>query len=88
MRRLTFLAVLGFALLVIAPVALAHNDGRGWYGITNDQSTTMVGFILIGFFPLFVLFASLLQWQLEKRKHRRQDAAKAHATAPEWQGGW
>jgi hypothetical protein len=88
MRRLTFIAVLGLAVLTIAPVALAHNDGRGFYGVNNDKATTNTGFILIGAFPLFVLFASLLQWQLEKRKHRRQDAKKAHATAAEWQGGW
>ena len=43
---------------------------------------------MIGFFPLFILVMSLLQWQLEKRKERRKLAAKRRATAAEWHGGW
>lgn len=71
-------------LLVAAPV-LAHDGGEGTYGETNDQVVTNAGFILIIFFPLFCLVASLIQWRLEKRKYARQAAAKARADAP---GGW
>ena len=64
---------------------LAHDGGEGWWGETNDRVVTNAGFILIIFFPLFIFFVSLLQWQLEKRKDRRKAAAKAAAKA---QGGW
>jgi ABC-type nickel/cobalt efflux system permease component RcnA len=73
------------ALLVLAAPVFAHDGGEGLYGETNDQVVTNAGFILIIFFPLFCLFASLLQWQLEKRKDRRKAAAKARAQDP---GGW
>jgi peptidoglycan biosynthesis protein MviN/MurJ (putative lipid II flippase) len=70
-------------LLVVAAPVLAHDGGEGWYGETNDRVVTNAGFILIIFFPLFVFFASLLQWQLEKRKDRRKAEAKRAAA-----GGW
>jgi ABC-type nickel/cobalt efflux system permease component RcnA len=73
------------ALLVLAAPVFAHDGGEGLYGETNDQVVTNAGFILIIFFPLFCLFASLIQWQLEKRKDRRKAAAKARAQDP---GGW
>ena len=62
--------------------------GRGFYGATNDKVVTDAGFILIVFFPLFVLFMSLLQKHLEKRKEARISAHKAHATDAQWRGGW
>ncbi len=74
--------------LVLAATAVAHDGGQGLYGETNDKAVTNGGFILIAFFPLFILFASLLQWQLEKRKDRRKAAAKARQTRAEWRGGW
>ncbi|MEJ7797595.1 MAG: hypothetical protein WKF42_03775 [Solirubrobacteraceae bacterium] len=72
-------------LLVLAPAVLAHDGGEGLYGETDDRVVTNAGFILIIFFPLFIFFVSLLQWQLEKRKDRRKAAAKAAAASP---GGW
>jgi hypothetical protein len=88
-RRLA-LAILTLALLslTLAPSALAYNDGRGFYGATNDKVVTNAGFILILFFPLFVLAMSLLQWRLEKRKEARKAAEKAHAGDARWRGGW
>jgi hypothetical protein len=74
--------------LLTAPAALAHNGGEGYYGQTNDQVTTVAGFSIIGFFVAFVVFASLLQGRLEKRKHARLEAAKARAKSPEWNRGW
>jgi hypothetical protein len=73
------------ALLVLAAPVFAHDGGEGLYGETNDKVVTNAGFILIIFFPLFCLFASLIQWQLEKRKDARKAVAKARAQAP---GGW
>jgi hypothetical protein len=89
MRRVLVLTVATVAaFLLTAPAALAHNGGEGFYGQTNDKVTTIAGFCIIGFFVAFVVFASLLQGRLEKRKHARLDAAKARAKSPEWNRGW
>ena len=82
------LTTLFFALM--APVALAdgHDGGEGLWGETNDKVITNAGFILIAFFPVFVLLASLLQWQLDKRKERRKAAAKARRARADMRGGW
>jgi ABC-type nickel/cobalt efflux system permease component RcnA len=74
--------------LLTAPTALAHDQGQGWYGETTDKTVTNAGFILIIFFPLFILLASMLQWKLDKRKDARKKAAKARAGSSRWQGGW
>ena len=73
------------ALLVSAAPVFAHDNGEGWWGETDDRVVTNAGFILIIFFPLFVLLVSLLQWRLEKRKDLRKAAAKRRAQTP---GGW
>jgi hypothetical protein len=75
------------AVLVLAPVAHAENDGRGFYGATNDKVVTNFGFALIIFFPLFVFLMSMLQRALDKRKQARKAAAKQLSGAP-WRGGW
>lgn len=87
-RVLTVLTTLLLACLVLAPAAGAYNDGRGFYGATNDKVTTDAGFILIIFFPLFVLFASLLQHALDKRKEARKAARKALLGDGRLRGGW
>lgn len=83
----TVLLTVTTLLVVAAPVlaATGHDGGEGLYGETDDKVVTNAGFILIIFFPLFVFFASLLQWKLEKRKDKRKAAAKAREQAP---GGW
>ena len=89
MRRL--LAALPLALvtfLLLAPAALAQSDhGEGWWGETTDKVVTNFGFLLIAFFPLFVLFMSLLQGRLERRKDAKKRAVKARAKRQQ-QGGW
>jgi uncharacterized membrane protein YphA (DoxX/SURF4 family) len=87
-RLLTSLLASVLLLLALAPAALAYNDGRGFYGATNDKVVTNAGFILILFFPLFVLTMSLIQWRLDKRKKERKAAEKAHAGDVRWRGGW
>jgi hypothetical protein len=88
-RLLAALPAILVALLVLAPAALAHDGGQGWYGETNDKVVTNAGFILIVFFPLFVLFASLLQAALDRRKARRKQIQKSLAREQEhWRGGW
>jgi preprotein translocase subunit SecG len=89
MRRLaTSLLTAALLLALSAPAALAYNDGRGFYGATNDKVVTDAGFILIVFFPTFALVMSLIQWRLEKRKDARKAAQKAHALDSSWRGGW
>lgn len=88
MRRLaTTLFTSILMLLVLAPAALAENDGRGAYGATDDKVVTNAGFILIVFFPTFVLVMSMLQRRLEKRKEAAK-AAKRQLGDAEWRGGW
>jgi hypothetical protein len=89
MRRFSLLsAATVTVLLATAAPALADMSGQGWYGETSDKVVTNFGFILIAFFPLFALFASLLYHWLERRKEERKSAAKARASATEWKGGW
>jgi preprotein translocase subunit SecG len=80
------LALLAF--LVLAPAASAYNDGRGFYGATDDKVVTDAGFILIVFFPVFVFAMSMLQKRLDKRKDARKAASKAYAGNASWRGGW
>jgi hypothetical protein len=91
MRRLlaTFTSSI-LLLLMLAPVALAEteNDGRGFYGATNDKVVVDAGFILIVFFPTFVFAMSMLQKHLEKRKEARKAAQKSRAGNAQWRGGW
>ena len=90
MRR-RFVAALAFAYvvlalpLVLATSAAAENDGRGFYGATDDKVVTNAGFILIIFFPMFVFAMSMIQRRLEKRKEARKAASLPDAT---WRGGW
>jgi preprotein translocase subunit SecG len=89
MRRLLLtLALLGLVLLLLPGAALAHNDGRGFYGATNDKVVTNAGFILIIFFPLFVFSMSMLQRKLDKRKAARKEARQAQLGESQWRGGW
>jgi hypothetical protein len=87
LARLIPLTVL--LILVVAPVAQATNDGRGFYGATNDKVVTNFGFGLILFFPLFIFCMSMLQKRLEKRKEARRAAHKSqHGGDARWRGGW
>ncbi len=88
-RLLAALPVTAVALLVLAPAAVAHDGGEGWWGETNDKVVTNAGFILIVFFPLFVFLMSMLQGRLEKRKERRKKVHKELAGEQQtWRGGW
>ena len=64
------------------------NDGRGFYGATDDKVVTEAGFILVIFFPTFVLLMSMLQRRLEKRKDARKAAQRSPLGDAHWHGGW
>ena len=94
-RVLSALPVSAVSLLLIAPAAIAASpqepiSGEGTYSAATDRVVTMTGFMVIAFFPLFILCMSLLQWRLEKRKEARKDAAKRleSAAGDSWQAGW
>jgi hypothetical protein len=88
-RLLAALPAAVVTLLVLAPAALAHDGGEGWWGETNDKVVTNAGFILIVFFPLFVFLMSMLQGHLDKRKERRKKVHKELAGEEQaWRGGW
>jgi hypothetical protein len=74
--------------LALTPAAQAYNDGRGFYGATDDKAVTDAGFILILLFPVFVLTISLIQRRLDRRKEERKAAQKAHLGDARWTGGW
>ena len=88
-RLLAALPAALVTLLVLAPAALAHDGGEGWWGETNDKVVTNAGFILIVFFPVFVFLMSMLQGALEQRKARRKKIQKSLAREQQyWRGGW
>ncbi len=88
-RVLIALTTVATVLLTLAPAAMAHDDaGQGWYGETSDPVITSTMFIVIAFFPTVILIFSLIQWRLDKRKHARQDAARAREINEDWRGGW
>ncbi|MCW2992623.1 MAG: hypothetical protein JWQ18_118 [Conexibacter sp.] len=89
MRRLTTTLLLNLSLLALfAPSALAQASGEGSYGAVGDKAVTNSAFIIIAFFPLFVLVVSLLQWRLEKRKDAKKAAVKSAGGDARWRGGW
>ncbi len=89
MRLLRWLVPLALlASLALAPAAQAYNDGRGFYGATNDKVVTDAGFIVIAFFALFVFVMSMIQGRLERRKEARKAAQKAYLGNTQWRGGW
>ena len=91
MRKRLLATLIPYALLlalVLAPSAMATNDGRGFYGATNDKVVTNFGFGLIIFFPTFVFLMSMLQRHLEKRKEARKAAHSSQLGDAHWRGGW
>jgi hypothetical protein len=84
--RLSALTI--FFCLVLAPVAQAYNDGRGFYGATNDRVVTYAGFIVIAFFVLVIVVMSMIQRGLDKRKEARKAGEKAVLGDARWRGGW
>ncbi len=71
-----------------ALAAEGHDGGEGLWGETNDKVITNAGFVLIAFFPLFVLVMSLIQHRLDRRKDARKQAEKARKARADARGGW
>jgi hypothetical protein len=87
--RITIALTSVVTMLTLAPAAWARDDGgQGWWGETSDKDITSVMFLTIAFFPILILVLTLIQSRLDKRKHARQDAAKAREANVDWRGGW
>lgn len=91
-RALALLPTGLLLFLLLAPAALADPQepvsGEGTYGIADDKVVTNSFFLVIIFFPLFVLCMSLIQWRLDKRKEQRKAISKRLAGDRRWQSGW
>jgi len=60
--------------LALAIPALAHDNGEGLVGETNDKIITFFSLGVVVFFFLVVCFGSWVQGRLEKRKEARKAA--------------
>ena len=73
--RLTLLAtVVLSAWLLHAVPALAHDNGEGLVGETDDRIVTFFSLGVVLFFAVLVTVLSWLQSTLEKRKEQRKAA--------------
>jgi hypothetical protein len=71
--RLLLPLALALLLLLATPV-LAHDNGEGLVGETDDKLVTFFGLAVAGFFTVVVIVGTLIQQALEKRKEHRKAA--------------
>ncbi len=92
MRRLrTLLIFLSPILLLLVftdPALAITHGGEGLYGPTDDVSITNTMFILLGFFPAFIIVMSLYQSWADNRRHKKFHAERAREQAEADHGGW
>ena len=74
MKALFALALSTVCSLALAAPALAHDNGEGLLGETNDKIITFFSLGLVVFFTLVVILGSAIQAALEKRKQARKAA--------------
>lgn len=69
------LSLVTFLLLAAPALATEGNDnGEGLVGETNDKIITFFSLGVVLFFTLVVIFGSMIQGALEKRKERKKAA--------------
>lgn len=79
MKKAVQTALLSLAILAItSQVALAGDNGQGWYGEENDKIVTFFGLGIIILFPLIAGLASFIQGRLERRADERKSAIFKH----------
>ncbi len=80
-RRLATTVLLGVAsALMLAAPALAHDNGEGFLGETDDKIVTAFAFGVLLFFTAVIVLGSALQGKLEKRKEAKKAASLRHRT--------
>jgi Kef-type K+ transport system membrane component KefB len=73
--RLTLLATIALSTwLLYAVPALAHDNGEGLVGETDDKIITFFSLGVVVFFAVFVTVASWIQSTLDRRKEQRKAA--------------
>jgi hypothetical protein len=73
--KLRVVAALSLLLsLFLAAPAMAHDNGEGLVGETDDKIITFFSLGVVLFFTFVVCFGSWLQARLEKRKQARKAA--------------
>jgi hypothetical protein len=60
--------------LILAAPAMAHDNGEGIVGETNDRIITFFSLGVVVFFTVVVCLGSYIQSRLEKRKEARKAA--------------
>jgi len=74
--RITLLAGVAMTIcLVYAVPALAHDNGEGLLGETDDKIITFFSLGVVVFFAVLVTVLSWLQSTLDKRKEQRKATA-------------
>ncbi len=79
-RVATTLLLAVTSALVLAAPALAHDNGEGLLGETDDKIVTGFAFGVLGFFTAVIILGSALQGALEKRKEAKKAASLRHRT--------
>lgn len=74
MRRIAVPLLILLLGLVLAAPAMAHDNGEGLVGETNDKVITFFSLGVVCFFILVVIVGSWLQGLLERRKEARKAA--------------
>ncbi len=72
-RALTAALGAGFTLVLVTP-AMAHDNGEGLLGETDDRLITFFSLGVVLFFIVVVCLGSYIQSVLEKRKEARKAA--------------
>jgi CDP-diglyceride synthetase len=68
------------AALALATPAMAGNNGEGLAGETDDKLVTFFSLGVIVFFVLVVVFGTIVQSALERRKQEKKAAALRQRT--------
>ncbi len=61
--------------LALAAPALAHDNGEGLLGETDDKIVTALSLGVLGFFTLVIVLGTVIQGKLEKRKEAKKAAS-------------
>ncbi len=74
MRRWTVPLLSLLLSLALAAPAMAHDNGEGLLGETDDKLVTFFSLGVVCFFVFVICFGSWAQGRLEKRKQAREAA--------------
>ncbi len=74
MRYRLTVALSAVVMLLLTAPAMAHDNGEGLIGETDDRIITFFSLGVVLFFTLVVCLGSFIQGRLEKRKEARKAA--------------